>query len=414
MLPTKIRNNFPCLQRKRNGKFPIYFDNACMTLKPKQVRDAMDEYYDNFPACGGHERSAHWFAKEVGEKIHLARKIMQEFINAKREEEIIWTRNTTEGLNLVANSFPLKRGDIVLTTDREHNSNLLPWQVLAKRKGIIHKIVKSNEDNTFNIENFKKLLGKNVKLVSMVHTSNLDGVTIPIAEIIKICHENKVKVLIDGAQSTPHKKIDVQKLGVDFFAFSVHKMVGPTGVGVLYGKEEELKNLSTFLVGGDTVADTFYNRESAWLEPPYKFEAGLQNYAGQIGAGASAKYLMNIGMEQISLHEKQLNKYITENLLKYKEVKIIGPESPELRSGIFSFRLVKNGKDIISPSEIAQILDENLNIMIRAGSHCVHSWFNDKGIGVSGSARASLYLYNTKKECDVFIDGIKKIIEGNR
>lgn len=384
-----------------------------MTLKPKQVKDAMNEYYDNFPACGGHGRSVHWFAKEVEEKTHKARKTMQRFINAKKEEEIVWTKNTTEGINLIANSFPLKRGDIVLTTDKEHNSNLLPWQVLAKRKGIKHKIVPSNKDNTFNIENFKKMLTKEVKLVSMVHLSNLDGVSIPVEEIAKICHENKVKILIDGAQSTPHKKIDIQKLNVDFFVFSVHKMLGPT-IGVLYGKEEELKNLGTFLVGGDTVRDTFYNREPGWLEPPYKFEAGLQNYAGQIGAGASAKYLMNIGMEEISLHEKQLNKYITERLLKYEEVNIIGPKNSELRSGIFSFRLAKNGKDIISPSEIAQILDENLNIMIRAGSHCVHSWFNAQGIGVSGSARASLYLYNTKEECDIFIDGIEKIIKENK
>jgi cysteine desulfurase/selenocysteine lyase len=398
----------------REGKPPIYFDNACMTLKPRQVINAMNEYYHNFPACGGHGRSLHWFATEVQKATEEAREKIRSFINAKEVKEIIWTKNTTEGLNLVANCFDLKKGDIVLTTDREHNSNLTPWIELKRRKGIEHKVVRSNEDNSFNMERFEGMMSKKVKLVSMVHTSNLDGYTIPAEEIIKVAHDYGAKVMLDGAQSAPHKPIDVQKLGVDFFAFSVHKMLGPSGMGVLYGKAEEIRELDRFIVGGDTVKDTYYDR-AIWQTSPYLYEAGLQNYAGQIGSGVAAEYLLDIGMENISKHEYKLNKYITDGLLEYAEVKILGPLNPEERAGIVSFRIEKkDGSPLIAPRDIANLLDERYNIMIRSGDHCVHSWFNARGIGISGSARGSLYLYNTKQEAEVFLSGIRKIIEENR
>jgi cysteine desulfurase/selenocysteine lyase len=256
---------------------------------------------------------------------------------------------------------------------------------------------------------FKEMLTSKVKLVSMVYTSNLDGYTIPAEEIIKVSHAQGAKVMLDGAQSAPHKHIDVQKLDVDFFAFSIHKMCGPTGMGILYGKEELLENLEPFVVGGDTVTDTFYNRYPIYLESPAKFEAGLQNYAGIIGAGVAVEYLRNIGLDNITRHEFELNKYLTENLSPYEELEIIGPKDPELRGGIFTFFAKKKGLSVITGE-----CDKRNNIMLRSGEFCIHSWFNGKGVdrgsGI-GIIRASLYFYNTLEECEIFISTIKEILQ---
>src|SRR3989337_451328 len=332
----KIRLDFPVLAKKWNGKYPIYFDNACMTLKPKQVMDAMDEYYTDYPVCGG--RSLHRMAKQVDEKVVQSREKLQKFLGAERPEEIIFMRNTTEGLNLVANSLDLKKGDIVLTTDKEHNSNLIPWQVQAEKKGIRHVVVPSAPDNTFDIDKFESLMNKNVRLVSMVQTANLDGYTIPAKEIIKIAHDHGALVMLDGALSAPHKPVDVRALDVDLFALSVHKMLGPSGMGVLYGKQHILEELSPFIVGGDTVSDSTY--ESAkFLQAPEKFEAGLQNYAGIIGSGAAVEYLERVGLSNIAEHEMRLNRIITDGIKNIPGLKIIGPHDPEKRGGIISFTL---------------------------------------------------------------------------
>ena len=395
----KIRQDFPILQKKLSGKPLIYFDNACMTLKPASVIAAMNEYYENFPACVG--RSAHKLSKLATEKYTEAREKVAKFIGAK-PSEVIFTRNTTEGINLIASCLDFKAGDIVLTTDKEHNSNLLPWQQL-KEKGILHKICHSKPDGTFDLENFKKNLDKNVKLVSMVHTSNIDGTTIPAESIIELAHKNGSLVLLDAAQSVPHKKIDVKKLDVDFLAFSGHKMCGPTGMGILYGKFDLLKKLKPFMVGGDTVKSTTYET-AEFLLPPEKFEAGLQNYAGAIGFGAAAEYLQKIGLENIEKHEIELNKFITEEIAKIPGVRILCPQNPELRSGIISFTI--DGLDI---HYVAQLLDNMANIAVRSGQHCVHSWFNAHKI--LGSVRVSLYFYNTKEEARIFIDTLKKICE---
>ena len=391
----KIRQDFPILQKNI-----IYFDNACMTLRPIPVINKINEYYKEYPACGG--RSLHKLGKKVTEEVNKSRKTISKFFNTK-ENEIIFTKNTTESINLIANSLDLEKGDTVITTDKEHNSNLLPWQLLKEKKGIQHLIVKSNLDNTFSLENFEKAMNKNVKLVSMVHTSNLDGVTIPIKEIAKIAHDYDALVLVDAAQSAPHKEINVKKLDIDFLACSGHKMMGPSGIGILYGKYDLLKELNPFLVGGDTVIDSTYETHE-FEKIPEKFEAGLQHYAGIIGLGEAASYLMRIGRNNIEEHEKKLNKTITENLAKYSEITIIGPQKPELRSGIFSFN-IKN----MDPHNIASILDASKNICIRSGMHCVHSWFNAHRL--KGSARASLYAYNTEEECKVFVEEIKKIIK---
>jgi len=401
----KIRLDFPALWKKWNGKYPIYFDNACMTLKPKQVMDAMNEYYNEYPVCGG--RSIHKMAKKVDEKVTEAREKFQKFLGASCPEEIIFTRNTTEGLNLVANSLELKEGDIVLTTDREHNSNLIPWQIQAHKRGIKHIVVYSNQDNTFNLPEFEEIMSKNknVRLVSMVHTSNLDGYTIPAKEIIKIAHEHNALVMLDGAQSAPHKPVDMKALDVDFFALSVHKMLGPTGMGVLYGKHHLLSELAPFIVGGDTVSDTTYEG-AKFLPPPEKFEAGLQNYAGIIGCGAAVDYLNNIGLSNIEEHEKQLNTIITSGIRDMHGLKIIGPEEPHLRGGIISFtvEMLKGG----DAHDIALVLDETENIEVRSGAFCVHSWFNYRKC--EAAVRASLYLYNTEEEARKFIDVLGKTI----
>ncbi len=401
----KVRLDFPALWKKWNGRYPIYFDNACMTLKPEQVMDAMNEYYNEYPVCGG--RSLYKMAKKVDEKVTEVREKFQKFLGASCSEEIIFTRNTTEGLNLVANCLTFKKGDIVLTTDREHNSNLIPWQVQAHKKGIKHIVVHSHPDNTFNIEKFEEILSKNrnVRLVSMVHTSNLDGYTIPAKEIIKIAHDHDALVMLDGAQSAPHKPVDVNSLDVDFFALSVHKMAGPTGMGILYGKHHLLEEISPFIVGGDTVSDTTFE-EAKFLPPPEKFEAGLQNYAGIIGAGASVDYLEKLGLSNIEKHEESLNRVITEGIKNLPGLNIIGPQDAGLRSGIISFTLdFPKGGDA---HDIAIILDETENIAVRSGAFCVHSWFNFRKC--AAAARASLYLYNTEEEAKKFVDVLGKTI----
>jgi cysteine desulfurase/selenocysteine lyase len=394
----KIREDFPVLQREINGKPIIYFDNACMTLRPTQVIERINEYYREYPSCG--ERSLHKLGKRVDREVEGARELIRKFINAKKQEEIVFTKNTTEGINLVAGSLGLKQGDIVLGTDKEHNSNLLPWQRLAY-KGVRYEVVRSGEDNNFSLENFKEKMSKDVKLVSMVHTSNLDGTTTPAKEIIKIAKENGSLVLLDGAQSVPHHGVDVRKLGVDFLAFSGHKMLGPSGIGVLYGKKDLLEKLPAFIVGGGTVVDTTHY-EAKFEELPQKFEAGLQNYAGIIGLGEAANYLMKTGKENVEKHETSMNRRITEGLGNM--VDIVGPEDPGSRSGIFSFNAGK-----ANPHEIAMMMDEMENICVRSGAHCVHSWFNAHKM--DGSVRASFYLYNTPEECDKFVETLKRVID---
>lgn len=390
--PEKIRQDFPVLTKP-----VIYFDNACMSLKPRQVVDKMNWYYNECTACAG--RSSHRFAQEVGIKEEEARESIKSLVNAKQKEEIVFTKNTTESINLVANGLSLKQGDEVIISDKEHNSNLIPWLKL-KEKGIILKVTNSNEDNTFNIENLNKNLTNKTKLVSIVHTSNLDGATNPIKEISKMTHDNNSLLLVDGAQSIPHKEIDVRTLGADFFAFSGHKMLGPTGTGALYGRKDLLEGLDQFIVGGETVLDSTY--ESYVKEyVPNKFEAGLQNYAGNIGFGEAARYLKRIGLDNIEKHELKLNKILTEGLQKEKKITLLGP-NVENRSGIFSFNI-----EGMNPHHVSGILDNSEGILIRSGQHCVHSWFNKHKL--KGSARASLYFYNTEDEARRFVKAVKKM-----
>lgn len=395
----KIRKDFPVLERKIKGKPIIYFDNACMSLRPRQVINAADEYYLEYPGCAG--RSAHEFGTKVTQKYNEAREQVAKFIGAKKKEEIIFTRNTTEGLNLVFHSLDLKKDDIVITTNKEHNSVLVPIQVLQEKKGIKHQIIFSKEK--FDLQKFQDSMSRQVKLVAMAHSTNLDGTAIPEKEVIKIAHDYGALVVLDAAQSVPHKEVKAKDIGVDFLAFSGHKMMGPSGTGVLYGKYELLEKLDTYNVGGDTVEYTTYDSH-VFLKPPEKFEAGLQNYAGAIGLAAAAKYLDGIGRKNVGKHEEELNKIITEGIQDIKNLQIIGPKDPKLRGGIISF--VVEGMNV---HDLALFLNNTNNIMIRSGQHCVHSWF--KANNLQGSDRVSLYLYNTSEEAEMFVKTLKEIVK---
>ena len=279
---------------------------------------------------------------------------------------------------------------------------MAPWHVMREIAGIKHEIVYSNDDNTFDLEAFQERMGPDVKLVSMVHTSNLDGYTIPAREIINIAHEHGALVMLDGSQSAAHTPVDIQALDADFLSCSLHKMCGPTGMGVLFGKYDLLEKMSPFIVGGDTVAETSYE-STEYLEPPKRFEGGLQNYAGIIGSGAAVDYLSKIGMDNIHEHEVRLNDIITSGLEELANLHILGPSEPSMRGGIVSFWV-----DDMDPHDIAMILDEVANIMIRSGMHCVHSWF--RAHSINGSARASVYLYNTEEEARMFVDTLKDVV----
>lgn len=396
----KIREDFPILNNPK--KQIAYFDNACMTLRPRQVVEKMNQYYYEYPACA--ERSHHSLGKKATEEYNNSRVIVRKFINAKSDKEVIFTRNTTESINLVAKSFNFKKDDVIINTDKEHNSNLLPWQVASRLHGLKRERISTKDG--FDHEHFEQILKKaqgnhNKVFVSMVHTSNMDGTSIPVKEIISTAHKYNAIVMLDAAQSVPHQPIDVKKLDVDFLAFSGHKMLGPTGTGVLYGKEELLKKLTLYNIGGSTVNDSTYD-SAEFAELPERFEAGLQDYAGFIGLGAAVEYLKkHIG--DIHEHELKLNKIVTEGLKS--QVDILGPEDYKLRSGIFSF----NAKNKMDYHEVALMLDSYANIMIRSGRHCVHSWFNANKI--DGSARASFYLYNSEDEAKLFVEKLKEIVK---
>jgi cysteine desulfurase / selenocysteine lyase len=395
----KIRREFPLIEENSRHKQYIYFDNACQSLRPRSVIDAITTYYRDWSACGG--RSNHQLSTEVTNRVAAARQSLAKLLNAAKDEEIIFTRNTTEGINLVANSLDLKPGDVVLISDKEHNSNLIPWQMASKKRGIILKIIPSAADETFSMANYEALLDGRVKLVSLGWTSNLDGVSVPAAEIIKKAHQKGALVLLDAAQAAPHQKINVRGLDVDFLAFSGHKMLGPSGTGVLYGKLNLLEKLEPFLVGGDTVASSTYET-CQFLPPPEKFEAGLQDYAGMIGMGAAAQFLMLVGFDAIQKQEQVLTQLIMEGIKDLPGLHWIGTPDFKKRGGITTFYF-----DGVDSHQVAIMLDQMANIQVRSGQHCVHSWFNSRQI--KGSVRASVYFYNTEEEAQTFIGNLNKI-----
>ncbi len=393
----RIRQDFPlCTQAQPL----IYFDNACATLKPEPVLQAMDEYNRAFPTCGG--RSINRLGERVTAAVQTARAQVQKFINARRADEIVFVRNTTEGINFLAHTISLQAGDVILITDKEHNSNLVPWQLAAARTGAVLRTVPTLPDGTFDSAAYEAALqAGNVKVVAMGMVSNLDGVAIPAREVVTRAHAHDALVIFDAAQAAPHQALDVQALGVDFLVFSGHKLCGPSGTGVVYGRHEHLRDWPPFIAGGSTVAATTYTSHEL-LASPERFEGGTQDYAGIIGLGAAVAYVSAIGLPAIAAHEQQLNRYATERLADVPGVIILGPDA-HLRGGILSF-YVPN----IDIHQIALALDRSSGVLLRSGQHCVHSWFTDRKI--HGSVRVSFYMYNTTAEVDVFVAGLRDVI----
>jgi cysteine desulfurase/selenocysteine lyase len=408
----KIRQDFPTLDRKIDGKPIIYFDNACMALKPKPVIDAMNYYYSNLGACAG--RSIHSLAQETNDLRDEAREKIANHINAKSTNEIIWVRNTTEAVNIVAHSYPFEKGDEIVSTSLEHHSGILPFHRVSQQKGLSLKIINPSKEGIFDIEDFENTITDKTRLISIVHNSNVTGSTTPLDEIIKIAHDHNAVVFSDEAQYFPHHKMDVQHSSVDFCGVSMHKALGPTGIGFLFGKEQLLKEMDSFLVGGDTISDVKYSDgeiRPLYLPPPMKFEAGLQNYASEIGAGAAVDYLNSIGFDAIEAREKRLTKILVQVIEDIPSIEIIGPKNYLSRGPLVSFQI----KGLPTALDIANFLDsdlDNVKIMIRAGAHCTNPFHYYLGIQPSqGTARASLYFYNTQEEIQQLENALTQLVD---
>jgi cysteine desulfurase/selenocysteine lyase len=380
-----------------------------MALKPRQVVAAMNEYYEQYPACGG--RSIHKLGEEASNAYTASREKIARFLNAQEFEECIWTRNATESLNIVAACVDLPKDAKILTSTLEHHSGSLPFVERARRDGLKIEVVKAKDDGTFDIEDWKQAIDSKTKLVSIVHSSNVTGTVAPLEAIIEIAHDRGALVMSDDAQYAPHHPLDVQESDVDFSAISVHKMCGPTGMGVLYGKLGLLKSMDMFLVGGDTVSDVRYENGKIipeYLPPPEKFEAGLQNYAGAIGAGAAAEYLQKIGMNTIEKHERTLLESALKELKNSEHVKILGTDDINMKTGLVAFSL----DTVEAAHDVAAFLNDEYNVMIRSGWHCAGPFHYQMGIKPSvGTARASFYLYNNMDDVQAFLEGMAALIE---
>ena len=393
---SKHREDFPTL---RGDHPPAYLDNACVTLIPLSFVDAIHLYYTEMPGCGG--RSVHRYGTAVSKYVTDARTKLASFLNAGNPNEIVFTRNATHSINQIAHGMKWDKGDVVLTSDREHNSNLVPWLQLEEEQGVDHRVVPSHSDNTF--EAACADAGDRLKMVAVSHVGNLDGVEIPIAEVTKVAHDHGALVAIDGAQSTPHMNVDVQALDIDFLSFSIHKMCGPSGMGGLWGRYELLDGLRTIQSGGQTVKSSTYT-EASWAPPPARFEGGLGNFSGMMATGAAIDYLSSLDMNAVHEHEVKLNQIMTDGVKDLPGVSLIGPEDASKRGGICSLLM-----DDLPAHDVALLLDEAAGVMVRSGQHCVHSWFADRG-HPQGSLRASAYLYNNEEDVRRFVDTLDEIV----
>ncbi len=396
------RNDFPTLQGEHP---PAYLDNACVTLKPQSVINSIHRYYTETPGCGG--RSVHRYGTAISKAVSDARTKLGSFLNAATPNEVVFTRNATHSINQIAHGMSWEKGDVVLTTDREHNSNLVPWLQLEQEQGIDHRVVPSNSDNTFDMEAFESACadaGTKLRMVAMSHVGNLDGVAVPIEKITKVAHDHGALVAVDGAQSTPHMNVDVQSLDIDFLSFSIHKMCGPSGMGGLWGRYDLLDGLRTIQSGGQTVQSSTYT-EATWAKPPARFEGGLGNFSGMMATGAAIDYLAGLDMNAVHEHEVNLNRIMTDGVKDLNGLSIIGPEDPSQRGGICSLLM-----DELPAHDVALLLDEAAGVMVRSGQHCVHSWFADRG-HPQGSLRASAYLYNNEEDVRRFVDTLTEIVD---
>jgi cysteine desulfurase/selenocysteine lyase len=395
-----IRKDFPILKRKINSKPLVYFDNAASTQKPQQVIDAIAHYYSN--DYSNIHRGVHTLSQIGTEAYEAVRKKVQHFINAAFDHEIIFTKGTTDGINLVAYTLgksQIQPGDEIIISGMEHHSNIVPWQMVCEQYGAILKVIPLEEDGTIEIEKFKTLLSNKTKIVSIVYVSNSLGTINPVEEIIRLSHAQNALVLLDAAQAIHHLPIDVQALDVDLLVFSGHKIYGPTGTGILYGKTDVLNSLPPFQGGGDMIKDVTFEK-TTYNDLPFKFEAGTPNIAGIIGLGAAIDYVLKIGISQIASYENELLTYATHQLNQINGLKIYGDNAH--KTGVISF-LVND----LHPYDIGVLLD-NLGIAIRTGHHCTQPVMTHYNI--PGTCRASFALYNTKAEIDVFVAGLKRAI----
>jgi len=398
---SQIRADFPILQRQvKPGVQLVYLDSTATSQKPQQVIQAMDDYYRSSNA--NIHRGIHVLAEEATALYEAARERVSRFIGAPSARQIIFTRNTTESINLVAYSWGranLEEGDVVILTEMEHHSNLVPWQILARERNIRLEFVSVNPDGLLDLDSYKDLLKREPRLVAFTHMSNVLGTINPAEEIIRMAHDVGAVTLVDGAQSVPHFPVDVKQLGADFLAFSAHKMCGPTGIGVLYGRKDLLESMPPFLGGGDMIKRV-HLRSFTNNELPYKFEAGTPAIAEAVGMGAAVDYLSSVGLGSIAEHEKEIVSYALERLEEIPGVWVFGPEA-QYKGGVVSFTLAG-----VHPHDISQILDMD-GIAIRAGHHCampLHEKYN-----LPATARASFYLYNTQEEVDKLVNSIYKV-----
>lgn len=396
---TKIRADFPILSREVYGKPLIYFDNGATTQKPRCVVDAIvDEYYS---VNANVHRGVHFLSQQATELHEGSRETVRRFINARTSAEVIFTRGTTEAINLLAFSFGeefMKEGDEVIISTMEHHSNIVPWQLLAARKGISIKVIPMNDRGELLLDEYEKLFSDRTRIVSIAHISNVLGTINPVKEMIATAHARGVPVLVDGAQSIPHMQVDVQDLDVDFFAFSGHKVYGPTGVGVLYGKEEWLDKLPPYQGGGEMIQSVSFEK-TTFNELPFKFEAGTPDYIGTTGLAKALDYVSAIGLEQIAAHEHELTTYAMQRLGEIEGMRFLGEAAH--KSSVVSF-LVGN----IHPFDMGTLLDR-LGIAVRTGHHCAEPLM--RRLGIEGTVRASFAMYNTKEEIDALVAGVDRV-----
>ena len=396
-----IKNEFPVLNQIVNDEPLVYLDNAATTQKPLSVLSAIKDYYENDNA--NVHRGVHTLAERATEKYEAAREKVRAFINAKSTKEVLFTRGTTTSINWVAQFAGqiLKADDEIVISIMEHHSNIVPWQEVAKKTGAILKFVYLKEGE-LDMEDLRQKVTAQTKFVSIAHVSNVLGTINPIEEISKIAHEQGAYLVVDGTQSTPHMAIDLQKMDVDFFAFSGHKMMGPTGIGVLYGKEELLNQFEPIEFGGEMI-DFVYESHSTWTELPWKFEAGTPNIAGAIALGAAIDYIQELGIDQIHQHEDELIDYVMPKLQNIEGLTIYGPKDNKKRSGVIAFNI-----EGLHPHDVATALDME-GVAVRAGHHCAQPLLNY--LDTPATARASFYIYNTKADCDKLVEALQKTKE---
>lgn len=397
----RVRRDFPILKQKVRGKPLVYLDNAATSQKPQVVLDAIMRYYESTNA--NIHRGVHFLSEHATEEHESARKTVQQFVNASRTEEIVFVRGTTEAINLVAQTYGrahIGAGDEVLITAMEHHSNIVPWQILCEQQGARLRVAPINDRGELLLDEFEKLLTARTKMVGVAHVSNALGTINPIGEIVEIAHGKNVPVLVDGAQAVPHMKVDVQSLGCDFYAFSSHKMYGPMGIGVLYGKFALLEAMPPYQGGGDMIRSVTFEK-TLYNQLPYKFEAGTPDVAGAIGLAAAIEYLGGLGIKNVAEYEHRLISYAEQELSQIPGVRLIG--TAEEKAGVISFVL-----DGVHPHDVGTILDQE-GIAVRTGHHCAQPLM--QRFGVAATVRASFAVYNTAAEVDRLVEGLEKVRE---